>query len=53
MTYRQLLSQLQKLSTQDLEKMVKVYDYETDTILEDASPGFEFDKENHPLITIN
>jgi hypothetical protein len=53
MNYRQLLSQLQKLSTQDLEKMVKVYDYETDTILEDASPGFEFDKENHPFITIN
>jgi hypothetical protein len=53
MRYRELLSQLQKLSAENLEEMVKVYDYETDTILEDATPGFDFDKEHYPFITIN
>jgi hypothetical protein len=53
MNYRQLLSHLQKLPTQDLEKMVKVYDYETDTILEDGTPSFEFGENDYPFITIN
>jgi hypothetical protein len=53
MTYQQLLKKLQLLSTQDLEKMVKVYDYETDTILEDSVPSFGFDGEGYPFITIN
>ena len=54
MNYRQLLKELQKLSEVDLEKMVVIYDYETDTILEDASPGFEYAlDEKYPYISIN
>jgi hypothetical protein len=60
MNYRQLLNELQKLPESDLDKMVAVYDYETDTILECTSPGFEISKvdikgygQNYPFITIN
>ena len=68
MNYRQLIKELQKLPESDLDKMVAVYDYETDTILEDAVPSFEICKvsainigfydvkdygQNYPFITIN
>lgn len=60
MTYKELLAELQKLPESDLDKMVTVYDYETDTILEYSSPGFEISKvdtegygQNYPFITIN
>ena len=60
MNYRQLIKELQKLPESDLDKMVTVYDYETDTILEDAVPSFEICKvdvkdygQNYPFITIN
>ena len=60
MNYRQLLNELQKLPESDLNKLVTVYDYETDTILECSSPRFEICKadikdygQNYPFITIN
>jgi hypothetical protein len=60
MNYRQLIKELQKLPESDLDKMVTVYDCETDTILEDAMPSFDICKEdikdygqNYPFITIN
>jgi hypothetical protein len=60
MNYRQLLNELQKLPESDLDKIVTVYDYETDTILECSSPGFEICKvdikdygQNYPFITLN
>lgn len=60
MNYRQLLKELQKLSEVDLDKLIQVYDYETDTILEGAVPSFEIAEveienygKNYPFITIN
>jgi hypothetical protein len=60
MNYRQLLKELQKLSEVDLDKLIQIYDYETDTILEDAVPSFEIARveienygTNYPYITIN
>lgn len=60
MIYCDLLNQLQKLSEEDLNKTVTVYDYETDTIMEDSLVGFEMPKfhvegygSNYPFITIN
>ncbi len=53
MNYRQLLKHLQKLPESDLDKMVTVFDYESETILEDATPSFEFGPDDTPYITIN
>jgi hypothetical protein len=60
MNYRELLRELQKLSEVDLNKLIQVYDYETDTILEGATPSFEIARVeienygiNYPFITIN
>ena len=60
MNYRELLKELQKLPESDLDKMLQVYDYETDTILEGVMPSFEIAKvkienygKNYPFITIN
>ena len=58
MNYRQLLKELQKLPESDLDKMMTVYDYKTDTMC--TSSGFEISKvdiedygKNYPFITIN
>jgi hypothetical protein len=60
MTYRDLLNQLQKFSDEKLSKMVTVYDYETDTIMEDSPVGLDIARVdiknygiNYPFITIN
>jgi len=53
MNYRDLLNCLLKLSEDELNKMVQIYDYKTDTISEDWMPSFEFGPDDYPYITIN
>ena len=54
MDYRELLKKLQKLSEYELNQMVKIYDYETDTVREDLCPGFGYSRpDEHYYISIN
>jgi len=54
MNYRQLLKELQKLSEYELNQMIKIYDYETDTVHEDLCPAFGYCiPDEHYYISIN
>lgn len=56
MTYRELLGELQKLSSEDLDKTVTIYDYERDEYLPHADFTYtvegDYMGDGYPILTI-